>query len=373
MKSAVKAPARALIAPALALLVPAALVPISLAQAHTAPPAAVVPYGPEADYPVTIGDPYVIGGVSYTPSDTLNYDAVGYAHAGSEGSGISGAHHTLPLPCYVEVTALDTGRTILVRLDRRGPMTGKQLVELSPAAWEQLGFAPGADVAVRVRRVNPPETERALLRTGKHAPDRMDTPPGLLTALRRKLGVATPATPDEPPSATLSGAPAAKAVAPSLPAAPKPAPRVAPATPSAASPTPAPRAEPPKAPVAKSVETKTATPTAPVAKPAPKPAAPKPVAKPVAAPTPAHGAPAPAEPVHAAAPHAASGHLVVQVAAFSSRDRAEKAAAQVSGKVEPVGKLWRVRIVASNDEQARAALAKAKQSGYAGAMILHHD
>jgi len=363
MKSAVKAPARALIAPALALLVPAALVPISLAQAHTAPPAAVAPYGPEADYPVTIGDPYVIGGVSYTPSDTLNYDAVGYAHAGSEGSGISGAHHTLPLPCYVEVTALDTGRTILVRLDRRGPMTGKQLVELSPAAWAQLGFAPGADVAVRVRRVNPPETERALLRTGKHAPDRMDTPPGLLTALRRKLGVATPATPDEPPSATLSGTPAARAVAPSLPAAPKPAPR----------------AEPPKAPMAKSVEvpksveTKTATPTAPVGKPAPKPAAPKPVAKPVAAPTPAHVAPAPAEPVHAAAAHAASGHLVVQVAAFSSRDRAEKAATQVGGKVEPVGKLWRVRIVASNDEQARAALAKAKQSGYAGAMILHHD
>jgi rare lipoprotein A len=65
--------------------------------------------------------------------------------------------------------------------------------------------------------------------------------------------------------------------------------------------------------------------------------------------------------------------VIVQVAAFSSHEHAEKAAAQVGGKVEPAGKFWRVRIVATTDEQARAALAKAKQSGYAGALILHHD
>jgi len=241
MKSAAKA--------LLVALAPLALAPYAPAWAHSAPPAAVAPFGPEADYPVTVGDPYVIGGVSYTPSDTLNYDAVGYAHAGTEGAGISGAHHTLPLPCYVEVTALDTGRTVLVRLDRRGPMTGKQLVELSPAAWAQLGFAPGADAAVRVRRVNPQENERALLRTGNRAPDRMDTPPGLLTALRRKLGIATPSTPDEPPSATLSGAPTQKPVAPSLPAASKPVPRSAPKPAPPPPPTPvptAPRVEPVK-------------------------------------------------------------------------------------------------------------------------------
>jgi len=358
MKSAAKA--------LLVALAPLALAPYAPAWAHSAPPAAVAPFGPEADYPVTVGDPYVIGGVSYTPSDTLNYDAVGYAHAGTEGAGISGAHHTLPLPCYVEVTALDTGRTVLVRLDRRGPMTGKQLVELSPAAWAQLGFAPGADAAVRVRRVNPQENERALLRTGNRAPDRMDTPPGLLTALRRKLGIATPSTPDEPPSATLSGAPTQKPVAPSLPAASKPVPRSAPKPAPPPPPTPvptAPRVEPVKPVAAKPAESK--------------PAAPKPPAPKTAETKPAHPpASRPAESAHAAPAHLPAdlpAHLVVQVAAFSSRERAEKAASQVGGKVEPAGKLWRVRIVASTEEQARAALAKAKQSGYAGAMILHRD
>jgi rare lipoprotein A len=35
--------------------------------------------GPAGDYPVTLGDPFVVEGVTYTPSDTLNYDAVGKA------------------------------------------------------------------------------------------------------------------------------------------------------------------------------------------------------------------------------------------------------------------------------------------------------
>lgn len=65
--------------------------------------------------------------------------------------------------------------------------------------------------------------------------------------------------------------------------------------------------------------------------------------------------------------------MVVQVAAFSTRERAEKAAGQVGATVEAAGKLWRVRIVATTDAQAQAALAKAKHAGYAGAMILHHD
>src|SRR5690606_15955556 len=63
--------------------------------------------GPQADYPVVIGDPYRIGNVAYTPEDVLNYDEVGYLAAGdAEGRGISASHHTLPLPSYVEVTSL---------------------------------------------------------------------------------------------------------------------------------------------------------------------------------------------------------------------------------------------------------------------------
>ena len=77
-----------------------------------------------ADTPVKIGDPYTIAGTTYTPADIPDYDDVGYASWYGEELGgrptangetfnpdaISAAHKTLPLPSYVEVTALDTGR-----------------------------------------------------------------------------------------------------------------------------------------------------------------------------------------------------------------------------------------------------------------------
>lgn len=140
--------------------------------------------GPQADYPVVIGAPYAVGDTQYTPADVLNYDEVGYLAVGT-GEGITGGHHTLPYPSYVEVTSLETGKTILVRLERRGPMDSTHLLSLSPAAMSQLGGA--QDTPIRVRRVNPPEEQRALLRSGEAAPMRMDTPAGLVEVLRRRL------------------------------------------------------------------------------------------------------------------------------------------------------------------------------------------
>ena len=89
------------------------------------------------------------------------------------------------------MTSLDTGRTSLVRIERRGPMTGQELVALSPGALVQLGLEPGAPV--RVRRVNPPEEQRVPLRAGQPAQLRMDTPMALVEVLRRKLPGAGPA------------------------------------------------------------------------------------------------------------------------------------------------------------------------------------
>ena len=160
--------------------------------------------GPAADYPVVVGEPYQVGETLYTPEDTLNFDEVGLA-AADAGHGITASHHTMPLPSYAEVTSLDSGRTILVRLERRGPMNGHALIALSPAALAQLGAEAGA--AVRVRRVNPPEEERAFLRAGEAAPLRMDTPEALLTVLRRNvpqpaaLAPAALASVEVPPSA----------------------------------------------------------------------------------------------------------------------------------------------------------------------------
>ncbi|RYD88224.1 MAG: septal ring lytic transglycosylase RlpA family protein, partial [Sphingomonadales bacterium] len=92
------------------------------------------PRGPAADTPVKIGKPYQVAGIWYYPSDDGGYDEVGLAswygaqfHGGQTANGevfdmdrVGAAHKTLPLPCYVEVTALDTGRTILVRINDRG-------------------------------------------------------------------------------------------------------------------------------------------------------------------------------------------------------------------------------------------------------------
>lgn len=163
-------------------------------RAELAPP--LPQSGPGADYPVVLGPAFTIEGVTYTPADKLNHDEVGYAVAGAEGGErVSLAHRTLPLPSYVEVTALESGRTIVARTERRGPMNGTALVELSPGAAAQLGVDPNGRAAVRVRRVNPPEIERAMLRRGGQVPNRMDTPKSLIAVLKRKLeggGVAAP-------------------------------------------------------------------------------------------------------------------------------------------------------------------------------------
>jgi len=306
--------------------------------------------GPAADYPMVLGDPFVVDGVTYTPTDRLNYDAVGYAVPDAEGGGgISGAHRTAPLPSYVEVTALDSGRTILVRLERRGPMQGDGLVALSPGAMAQLGLT-GTHAPVRVRRVNPPEVERALLRSGQQAPARMDTPPGLLAALKRKLGILPPV---DPRPETLAAAPAGGAP---VPPAPAPAPKPVMTKPVMTKPVMAKPATPmPAAAQAKPIVRNT-TPMPAPQPPVPKPLPPKPEPK-----------PAKAEAKPAAKPAA----LAVQVGAFSTRANADKAAREVGGTIVPSGKFFRVRISASSTAEATAALAKAKRAGYADAQIQH--
>ncbi|WP_331136316.1 septal ring lytic transglycosylase RlpA family protein, partial [Sphingopyxis sp.] len=163
------------------------------------PAPAPIASGGVSDTPVKLGDPYTVGGVTYTPADIPDYDDVGYASwYGDELAGrptangesfdpaaISAAHKTLPLPSYVEVTALDTGRTILVRVNDRGPMASDRLIDLSRGAADQLGLSGGV-AAVRVRRTNPPAGERAQLRSGQPVRERIATPDSLLAILRNK-------------------------------------------------------------------------------------------------------------------------------------------------------------------------------------------
>lgn len=165
------------------------------------PPVANAPVKGVSDYPVRIGSPYQVGSTTYTPADISAYDEVGYASwYGSELQGrntangevflpasITAAHKTLPMPSYVEVTSLDTGRTILARVNDRGPFANDRLIDLSEGAAKQLGITAQGVSGVRVRKVNPPEQERAMLRNGQSASTRIDTPQSLLKVLREKL------------------------------------------------------------------------------------------------------------------------------------------------------------------------------------------
>lgn len=101
--------------------------------------------------------------------------------------GIAAMHPSLPAGSFVEVTALDTARTIVAMVV--GPYHGRGVVGLSPDAAQALGVAQGA--IVRVRSATPNSQDQAALRRGEAASARLDAPPALLTALRKKGDITT--------------------------------------------------------------------------------------------------------------------------------------------------------------------------------------
>ncbi|MEJ2458280.1 MAG: septal ring lytic transglycosylase RlpA family protein [Novosphingobium sp.] len=140
-------------------------------------------FRPVSDTPVRIGRPYTIRGETYTPRAEPGYDMLGYATWYGNESGnqtangerfrpswITAAHRTLPLPTYVEVTSLDTGQRILVRVNDRGPFgDDRRIIDLSKGAAELLGVRVKGKAAVRVRVVEPSEKDRKALRKGDAA------------------------------------------------------------------------------------------------------------------------------------------------------------------------------------------------------------
>ena len=302
----------------------AALAAFAALAATTGAWAADKPTGlPIADPAAVLGEPFTAEGVTFTPADAP-FDDVGYAGLDDgAGPGISVSHRTLPLPSYVEITALDSGRTILARVERRGPMAGKNLVTLSAAGFAQLGQDPAVPLAVRVRRVNPQEYERALLRTNQRAPERLVTPGQLLEVLRTLLARKS----NPMPVAVIDPDFVASTRSPTAPP-PKPAPvRPVPVKPAAAKPAsskPAP---------AKSEPSKT------------------PPAKVTAAPV--------------------NGGFSVQVGTFANRANADATAKKLGGKVGGSGKLWRVQLGPFGTRaSAEAGLARAKKAGFGDSRIV---
>lgn len=116
-----------------------------------------------------VGAPYQVNGIWYVPKEDPTYDHVGVAswygdefHQKATANGevfdmnaVTGAHTTLPLPSLVEVTNLDNGRKLVVRVNDRGPFVGDRIIDLSHEAARQLGYDRAGLAKVRVRYVGP--------------------------------------------------------------------------------------------------------------------------------------------------------------------------------------------------------------------------
>lgn len=116
-----------------------------------------------------VGDPYLAGGKWYTPVNDQSYDQVGLAswygdffHGRRTANGeiydmeaLTAAHPTLPMPTYATVTNLSNNRTVVVRINDRGPYHDGRIIDLSHKAAELLGFYGRGTAAVRVRYFSP--------------------------------------------------------------------------------------------------------------------------------------------------------------------------------------------------------------------------
>jgi len=112
-----------------------------------------------------VGDPYQVGGSWYNPREQTDYDRVGIAswygsdfHGRHTANGevfdmnaLTAAHPTLPMPSYAYVTNLSNNRTILVRINDRGPYVGDRVIDLSRKSADALGLRAGGTGKVRVR------------------------------------------------------------------------------------------------------------------------------------------------------------------------------------------------------------------------------
>src|SRR6266702_705191 len=138
-----------------------------------------------------VGKPYTVAGRVYVPEEDTEYRAEGLAswygddfHGRLTANGevfdmasLTAAHPTLPIPCYARVTNLSNGKSLIVRVNDRGPYHGNRLIDVSNKAAQLLDFKGNGVARVRVEYVGRAPLEgtddlqlMATLRTGTPAP-----------------------------------------------------------------------------------------------------------------------------------------------------------------------------------------------------------
>lgn len=146
------------------------------------------PPAPPSGTPVyKVGKPYQVAGVWYYPREDEGYDETGIAswygpgfHGKRTANGeifdenrVSAAHPTLPMPTLARVTNLENGKSIIVRVNDRGPFAHGRIIDLSRKSAELLGFLNQGTAKVRVEYLG-----AAPLRVGE-ATEIYESKPGL--------------------------------------------------------------------------------------------------------------------------------------------------------------------------------------------------
>src|ERR1700753_2031860 len=154
----------------------------------------VVAYGepvPKGGGTYRVGKPYTVGGRTYVPEEDVNYREEGTAswygddfHGRLTANGevfdmgsVTAAHPPWPMPSYARVTNLSNGKSLIVRVNDRGPYHGNRIMDVSNKAAELLEFRGNGVARVRVEYVARAPLEGsddrqlvATLRTGTPAP-----------------------------------------------------------------------------------------------------------------------------------------------------------------------------------------------------------
>ncbi|HEY6864912.1 MAG TPA: septal ring lytic transglycosylase RlpA family protein [Burkholderiales bacterium] len=154
-------------------------------------------------------NPYTVFGRHYVPAKTLRpYKERGIAswygkkfHGQMTSSGerydmykMTAAHTTLPIPSYARVTNLKNGRSVIVRINDRGPFHSGRIIDLSYAAAAKLGYVNAGSAPVEVEALLPGEMSRAAEEQPAASAAPVEAPPAV--AAEALPAEAIPAAPD---------------------------------------------------------------------------------------------------------------------------------------------------------------------------------
>lgn len=169
--------------------------------------------------PYKVGKPYQVKGVWYYPQADYNYNETGIAswygpgfHTQATANGetydendLTAAHKTLPMPSLVRVTNLENGRSIVVRINDRGPFVNNRIIDMSRRGAQLLGFEQTGTAKVRVEIMKDESMLLAAKASSKggdaFSPAPAAAPAGTVTAQALPPGggaTSAPATPSAP-------------------------------------------------------------------------------------------------------------------------------------------------------------------------------